>query len=240
MSDEKRPLKVEVTNNVTVHGKISFVVYIIRVTYDDNTAWELGRRFSEFVTLRNKFASHVSINITSLPQLPKTVPFIGSDLAPSFVSERKLRLQRFLDECLRSPGIRCLEEFANFIGIADKPERKTGNLPSTPETYHFASEFVNYLQPMLGVKQFHYDSKAMHCLTACSDTSQLSKLDSWLTNVKLPWEQETNTIVPVGCVASWVFSAETGTWSMADVLYYEVGVHCIQSLGISLYTYIYI
>ena len=51
-----------------------------------------------------------------------------------------------------------------------------------------------------------------------SDTNLLTRLDAYMTNMKLPWDNEQNgdgqVMIPVGCVECWV-NGENGTFERA-------------------------
>jgi hypothetical protein len=56
---------------------------------------------------------------------------------------------------------------------------------------------------------------------------QASRVDSWLTNVRMPWEPVSTNIIPVGSVNSWLQNPQNGVWTQVEVLYYAEGVHCL-------------
>jgi hypothetical protein len=161
---------VQLVRTIIVEGKIWYVLYFIKVLFSDGVSWEIAHRFSDFLALREALVRDTSLISARLPELPKTIPFGGSDIEPRFVEERKLRLQRFLDDCMRNKGIRGLSLFTHFLGIAEAPEAKSGDLPATEACHLYAGELFNCQQPMLGVRKAVQD-KAGCVITACKDTS---------------------------------------------------------------------
>jgi hypothetical protein len=232
MSEEevRRPAAVRITDTITIIGKLCHVAYILTVDYDEENSWVLSHRFSEFVTLKSTLESKCLMNANTLPHLPKTIPLFGSDIEPTFVQERRLRLQRFLDECLRHDVIYKTVWFARFIGVNDEPDSKTGSCPPVESSYTQHSEFFDVTQPMLGVTDTLMNGNSGHFITVTQDSSMISRFDSWITNYKLPFEDPSNSIIAVGSVNSWLRDLKTNKWLRVDVLYYEEGVTCVTRL----------
>ena len=57
-----------------------------------------------------------------------------------------------------------------------------------------------------------YDSVDGLVLTACEDTSIISRLDAYISNVRFPWEQQ-GALVPVGSLNIWKRD-EHSEWSV--------------------------
>jgi hypothetical protein len=83
--------------------------------------------------------------------------------------------------------------------------------------------------PQFGVADFFYDEKDLTVFTACEDVHTLSRLDSQISNFRLPWEKpgaaiflsaspahcvllaSTGCVVPIGSFNCWRLNGE-GQW----------------------------
>ena len=83
------------------------------------------------------------------------------------------------------------EIFKNFIEI----ER------NSPETTHNSHTKLNEYDGLpLGLRDFVYVKDISMAFAACSDMNVVSRLDSYFTNVNLPWEKKNDSHLTVGAV----------------------------------------
>jgi hypothetical protein len=147
--------------------------------------WVLQKRYSEFDDLF-KLLSKLVPNCPAMPG--KTFLKISSLDA---LNKRKSQLETFLKECVKRKDIVSSEGFRSFIEIEkNSPELKIYN----PE------KIASYEGLPLGLRDFIYLKEENVLIVACSDMSLISRIDSEITNVKLPWEEETNSHISIGGV----------------------------------------
>lgn len=81
------------------------------------------------------------------------------------------------------------------------------------------SERIILKDPKFGVNSMVYDHQNGILLTACEDAFVLSRIDSYITNVRLPWETKGAT-VPIGALNVWIRD-DSNDWSCVTSLYYD-------------------
>jgi len=58
---------------------------------------------------------------------------------------------------------------------------------------------------MHGVRDFYYEAKQGAIFVLCGDMNVASRVDAYLTNMKMPWEKEAPpTLLSVGALECWV------------------------------------
>jgi hypothetical protein len=107
------------------------------------------------------------------------------------LNKRKSQLEAFLKECVKRKDIISSEAFRGFIEIEkNSPELKIYN----------PDKIASYEGLPLGLRDFILIKEENVLIAACSDMSLISRIDSEITNVKLPWEEETNSHISIGGV----------------------------------------
>lgn len=115
-----------------------------------------------------------------LPKLPpKTYYFQKQDQA--FINDRKTRLDKYLKGLLRFEGVTNTVTFLDFLGVPDHIQLIEDYLPHE----------VNMVrQDRLGVNQVIFDRERGVIFTACEEAKLLKRIDSHLTNLRMPWEAQ--------------------------------------------------
>jgi hypothetical protein len=145
----------------------------------------MEKRYSEFDDLY-KLLSKLVPNCPTIPG--KTFLKISSI---EQLNKRKSQLEQFLKECVKRKDICSSESFRLFIEI----EKNSPDL----KFYH-PEKIASYDSLPLGLRDFIYLKDDNVLIVACSDMSLISRIDSEITNVKLPWEEDNNTHISVGGV----------------------------------------
>lgn len=114
--ENKSPyLNIEVVEG-TLHGegKASYIRWTVRVTFPDESVHYCYKRYSEFVTLRNKLIAKLGKEYT-IPELPKPLPWyksltvheylVHNTLDTKFLLERQQGLEYFLCYVMLDEGI---------------------------------------------------------------------------------------------------------------------------------------
>lgn len=178
-----RPLEVQVSGTKVADGKTTYILYELLVKFDEVNSWTVKRRWSEAIAARNELIKYEP----DLPALPKTwLPTANVD-DDAFLEQRRLRISNFCRACIRHHLLVNHAAFLSFIGVVDPPVR--GVLAPTPNLHLFRREFQNLADPLFGINEFIYDRKARCILTASQDVFLASRVDSFISNIRLPWEK---------------------------------------------------
>jgi hypothetical protein len=143
----------------------------------------MEKRYSEFDDLYKALAKL----LPNVPLLPgksffKITSYDG-------LNKRKNQLEQFLKDCVARKDILNNEAFRDFIEIDKHSPEMAFNNPV------LLSEFNEF---PLGIRDFIYLKYENVIFAVCSDMNIASRLDSYLTNVNLPWEKKTDAHISVG------------------------------------------
>ena len=176
--------QIDRTEDRKVDGKT--VVYYIFEVYNNFTKkkWFIEKRYKDFDT----FHSIISKLVPKCPIIPGK-GFLGMKLSNDELNHRKTQLDYFVKACVERKDIINNKEFRDFIEI-DR---------HSPETSNYTHSFLNEFDGLpLGVRDFVYSQSEGLCFVACSDMNIVSRIDSYVTNVNLPWEKNTDSHLTVG------------------------------------------
>ncbi len=156
--------------------------------------WEMEKRYSEFDDLFKA----MSKLLPNVPQLPgksffKITSYDG-------LNKRKNQLEQFLKDCVSRKDIVNNESFRDFIEIDKHSPEMAINSPI------LLSEFSEL---PLGVRDFIYLKYENVIFAACSDMNITSRLDSYITNVNLPWEKKTDAHISVGAAFAYKVTTDS-------------------------------
>lgn len=143
-------------------------------------SWLIEKRFSEIERLNTELAA----NHPTMPPFPRKTLFSVSK--PEDLENRRVQLESFLREILKRPDILNDKSAVAFLKLNEQAGVKADD-----ELILFA-EIEN---PALGYRDFIYvPSKKLFANLAC-DMNAVSRIDSYFTNFKFPWEGENKDIV---------------------------------------------
>ena len=155
--------------------------------------WQLEKRYSEFEVLH---ASLLKL-FTNVPKIPSKSLFKVSSYEA--LTKRRLQLEQFLQECVQRKDIVSNENFKDFLEL-DK---------HSPElSYNTPVKISEYVDLPLGVRDFVYLKYEGVLFLVCSDMNIASRIDSYVTNVNLPWEKKTDAHISVGAVFAYKVSSD--------------------------------
>jgi hypothetical protein len=157
-------------------------------------SWAMEKRYSEFDDLYKVMAK-------LLPNVP-IIPGKSFFKITSYdgLNKRKTQLEQFLKDCVSRKDIVNNESFRDFIEIDKNSPEMAINGPVLLSEY---SEFP------LGVRDFIYLKYENIIFAACSDMNIASRLDSYLTNVNLPWEKKTDAHISVGAAFAYKVTSDS-------------------------------
>ena len=188
-------------------NKVITTTYQISIKYL-NKIYEISRRFNEFDILYNNLCKFNN----NVPALPIKTWFKSYE--PEFLKQRCSELDVFLKNIINSrlflsnPIVhKFLElpkhltdiEYANFL-----------NIPS---------ERIILKDPKFGVNNLIYDHVNGILFTVCEDASIFSRVDTYISNVRMPWEEKTASL-PIGALNVWLRDS-VNDWSCVHSLYYD-------------------
>ena len=148
-----------------------------------NKKWSMEKDFKSFEELEQNL-------LRIIPDVPSIE---GKSLfkvtAFDALSRRKIYLEEFLKECVTRKDIISNLYFIEFLELEKYAPELTMNLPK------MLNEFNDL---PLGIRDFIYLQNEGVIFTICSDMSITSRVDAYITNVNLPWEQKSDTHISVG------------------------------------------
>ena len=158
-----------------IGGKV-VTFYTVNV-YDNYSRkkWILSKRYSEFEALHKNLAK-LFPNVPSIPG--KSLFKIKSSDA---LTKRKNHLESFLYQCVNRKDIMASDYIKDFLELDRHSPNLTFNSPKNQ------NELGNL---PLGVRDFFYFQEENLIFIACSDMNIASRVDSYITNVNLPWEKD--------------------------------------------------
>ena len=146
--------------------------------------WSLSKRYSEFEAL-HKNLSQLIPNVPTIPG--KSLFKLTSKDA---LEKRKTHLESFLHECVNRKDIMASDYLKRFLEL----EKHSPNLSyNSPEKKYELTDIP------LGIRDLYYLQDEGIMFAACSDMNLASRVDSYITNVNFPWENN-DDYVTVGAL----------------------------------------
>ena len=162
--------------------------------------WTLSKRYSEFEFLHKNLSKLIS-NVPTIPG--KTLFKMKSSDA---LTNRKNHLESFLYECVNRKDIMASEYLKDFLEL----DRHSPNL-----TFNSPEKKYEVTKIPLGIRDFFYFQEENMMFIACSDMNIVSRVDSYITNVNLPWEKSNGEHMTVGAV--FAFKVNFGVSKTKDI-----------------------
>jgi len=142
----------------------------------EGQVWSVSKRFSEFAALHDLLCRR----LVCMPQLPSKSAV--RQFAPEYLEARRSQLNVYLqDLCSRRDAVNCIE-LQGFFDLAD-------NVPSLRRSaFSGVLQVAEVQEGNFGITDFDYDPNRGYLLLGSSERSVLSRVDTKITNIKLPWE----------------------------------------------------
>ncbi len=168
--------------------------YLINV-YDNfsRQKWIIEKRYSEF----EKLYKNLSNLLPSIPQIPGKSMFKITSYDQ--LTKRRIQLDTFLKECNNRKDIISSDYYKQFLEVDKHSPQLSFN---QPEKLFSISELP------LGIRDFYFFKEENIIFIACCDMNIVSRLDSYFSNVNLPWGSNNNNHVSVGAIFSFVLNKE--------------------------------
>ena len=179
-------IMVDISNFEEKYISSKVITFFNINVYDNLTRkkWTLSKRYSEFETLHKNLLQL----IPNVPTIPGKSFFKLT--SKDALEKRRIHLENFLHECVNRKDIMASEYIKNFLEL----EKHSPNL-----TYNSPEKKYELTEIPLGIRDFYYLQEESIMFAACSDMNIASRVDSYITNVNLPWEKSDNYIT-VGAV----------------------------------------
>lgn len=210
-------VKIPTSGKEWVQGK-EVIFYHIECQADGVT-WTIKKRFSDFETLNtNLKKSH-----SDLPSMPgKTLLPISK---PDDIEKRRMGLEKFLEGLVSRQDIYSNKDYLDFIEAeSHKPELAVNPIENIGE----------FSQVLMAYRDIIFSSDRSLCFAALSDPKVTSRLDSYIANLKLPWDSEPDPkddgTLAVGKLEAWIKDPD----SASPFLYKKLWIKHFKSQAIIL------
>lgn len=138
-------------------------------------------------------------DLQTLPALPPKT-YLWQSVGPELIAKRKTELDAWLNVVRYEPYVLNSPHFHAFLQL-------TENAGSLLTKLHLPKEITHFEDTQFGVNAMVYDDKSTVIFTACGDPSAVSRLDSKLSNMQMPWQKKgtgaPTTMVPIGSLSCW-------------------------------------
>ncbi len=148
-----------------------------------NKKWTLEKEFDDITRLQES----LSTIIPNPPLLDGKSLFKVT--AYDALQKRQSLLERFLRECCVRKDVFSNKFFKEFLNLEEESPELLTEVPKK------LSEFCDL---PLGIRDFKYIREENVILIVCSDMNISSRIDAYITNVNLPWEEKTEAHISVG------------------------------------------
>lgn len=200
----ERNAKVKIpTFHNLIEGNKEVTFYKVEITLN-GAKWTIDKRFNEFHTLNESLKpSH-----GNLPSLP------GKTLLPvkklEDIDKRRDGLEKFMQGLTERLDVYANKTFVHFLDLdKHKPDLELNSLEQVSKITH----------RLLGYRDIHFTDDRKFYFAALSDTSTISRIDSYLTNIPMPWDKNVKkdeALLAVGGLEAWGRVKRGG-----DKFYYE-------------------
>jgi len=199
---------------ISVVGSGQHVEYTVRVLHEGKE-WSVKRRFNEVVSLHEVLKKRLH----SLPEPP------GKSMVRQFSVEyleaRKAGLNAYLGELCRRRDVLNCKETQIFFGL---PEHAAGfRYPGAAEPVQVAEVH----EAAFGITDADYDPMQGLLLLGSSDCSWTSRIDTKITNIKLPWEPAAPNL-PTSQMSLWRQSPSELRFDMQFTCRYTAAISCVR------------
>eukprot|EP00931_Biecheleriopsis_adriatica_P114745 TRINITY_DN9065_c0_g1_i1.p1 TRINITY_DN9065_c0_g1~~TRINITY_DN9065_c0_g1_i1.p1 ORF type:complete len:627 (+),score=110.70 TRINITY_DN9065_c0_g1_i1:87-1967(+) len=189
------------------------VDYIIRVMLEGQS-WLVTKRFNEFATLSDVLKKRLA----SVPEMP--AKSVVRQFSPEYLEARKCGLTAFLRElCRRRDATNC-REFQDFLLLRQRVPALSQLDSSEPV------QAAEVQEASFGIADFDYDPVQGMLLMGSSDFSWTSRVDTKITNIKMPWEKKSPNL-PSSQMSLWQQSPAELKFEMQSMSRFTALTSCV-------------
>ena len=159
--------------------------YILNITnLYSNKKWVMEKEFDEFINFQQKIASI----IPDPPEIEGKSMFKVTSF--DALQKRQTLLEKFIRKCCVRKDIMSNDYFKQFLDLENQAPEICSPKPEK------ISEYTNVSS--LGIRDFIYLRENDIFFMICSDMQFTSRVDAYITNVSLPWEEKSESHITVG------------------------------------------
>eukprot|EP00743_Colponemidia_sp_Colp-15_P004312 GILK01004652.1.p1 GENE.GILK01004652.1~~GILK01004652.1.p1 ORF type:complete len:535 (+),score=60.10 GILK01004652.1:42-1646(+) len=195
-----RSLVALVSSAYTRGSQKPLTFYVLTIKHGTEE-WTLEKRFSDFDVLH----AQLKKRCVSLPALPGKTVFRST--SPEFVESRRRGLDAYLQSLIQQRDALASQELADFLELGK-------HAPSLPSASSKAPVQVGDIPDTgLAVTDFTYLPHHGIIFVALADMSPTSRMDSYLTNIQMPWEKNNTATPSIVAIGGFACYAQTrNTW----------------------------
>lgn len=189
------------------------VEYIIRVSFEGQS-WQVTKRYNEFAALDEALKK----KLASVPMMPSKS--VVRQFAPEYLEARKNGLSAFLKElCRRRDAANC-RALQDFLMLRQRVPYLSQPDASEPV------QSAEVQEASFGIAHFDYDPVQGFLLMGSSDFSWASRVDTKITNIKMPWEKKAPNL-PSSQMSLWQQSPAELKFSMQGMNRFTSLITCV-------------
>lgn len=192
------------------------VEYTLRVLHQTE-AWTLRKRFSEVAALHDALKKRLS----SMPDMPAKSAV--RQFSPEYLEARRVALNEYLQAITKRRDVLNCVEAQQFFGL---PERvRAFQQPHASEPVQAAEVHEAHF----GIGSFAYDPVQGLLLIGATERSWASRMDTKITNIKLPWEPAAPNL-PSSQMSLWRQSPADLRFEMQFTVRFTASISCVVIL----------
>lgn len=190
------------------------VEYQLRVTHEDGKIWLLRKRFNEVSALHDILKKR----LTCVPEIP--AKSVVRQFSPEYLEARKLALGHYLREICKRRDVMNCPEAQEFFALAENVPnfRQNGGLEPM--------QVAEVRESTFGITAFDFDPVQGLLLLGARESSWASRLDTKITNIKLPWEPAAPNL-PTSQMSLWRQVGADLRFEMQFACRYVASVSCV-------------
>lgn len=152
------------------------VEYLLQVRMNNSSPWTMRRRFQQISLMHESLKRR----LPCLPELP--AKSVVRQFSPEYLESRKSALAAYLTALSQRRDVLNTAEAQEFFGMSERDPNL--RMRSCHDVFHAAEvQECNF-----GINCFVYDAARGFLLLGASDCNWVSRIDTKITNIKLPWE----------------------------------------------------
>lgn len=189
------------------------VEYLIRVSFEGQS-WQITKRYNEFAALYEVLKKRLA----SIPMMPSKS--VVRQFAPEYLEQRKNGLSDFLRQvCIRRDAVNC-REVQDFLLLRQRVPYLAHPDASEPV------QSAEVQEASFGIAHFDYDPVQGLLLMGSSDFSWASRVDTKITNIKMPWEKKAPNL-PSSQMSVWQQSPAELKFAMQNMNRFTSLISCV-------------
>lgn len=207
----------------TVKNRLSFskdgqyIEYTLKVTCEGKS-WNVRKRFKEIATLHKILDER----FPSVPRLPEKT--VMRNFGIEKIEQRVRELKDYFENvCKRRDVMNCPEVW-KFLALAENQSGFQQASAAQPV------QTAEVQEANFGIRDFGYDLERGILLLGAVDFSAISRLDTMIMNMKLPWEKQAMNL-PIAQMSIWRQVTGSLRFNLQTVVRYSTALTCVCLAG---------